>query len=206
MDDIVLYTIPDAPQATIAVNELETNSVILTFNNEMNEESVTNISNYSMEGFTIHSVEKSENSYIVLFDEALDHATEYTLNVNNVADAYGQIYSGALRFTSAVEDKLYIDEVKFFKDYGTETQYEIVDGYVTEGNISAVIENADNYSGKEQKLILLIALYENSKMVNVSSQEVTLADGESLQEALSAAIAVPQKTDGIKNAYKKQRV
>lgn len=101
-----------------------------------------------------------------------------------------------------IPDELCLGEIGFYKDYGTDAQYQITDGTVTDGNISAVIESADNYTDGSKKLALYIALYEDGVLANVSMQEATLESGEGLSAALTAEIAVPQKTEGKNRTVK----
>ena len=150
--------------------------------------------------YSIYDLSTDMKTYTVNFTATTKIAPFFRMYTQDPALKTKVLLDDIVLYT--VPDELYIDEVKFFKDYGAESQDQIVDGYVTDGSISAVIENADNYSGKEQKLILWIALYENAEMVSVSSQDVTLADGESLQNALSAAVTVSQKADGIRRTIK----
>lgn len=95
IDDIYLYEVPSMPElkssvpANNSTGVRPVSTIKLTFNNDMNEDILLNINNYSIDNDRrVTSVTKeSPTSYILQLDRMMQGNTPYTLTCSNLKDA-----------------------------------------------------------------------------------------------------------------------
>lgn len=201
LDDIKLSTPLEfvEPTAECTPGEVGTNSVKLTFNNDMNESAAVDTSNYSIDGADIESIKKIDGKNYTVYFKSLDVNREYTLNITGLKDIYLQTLDTSCTFTVVPENKLYFDDVKFYVNYGKAEQYEILDGCIADGDVTAVTDNVMNYSGEEKKLRLFIAYYKDGALESVKTESLTATNGDGSHTLATGALNIPEKVGDTAN-------
>lgn len=202
LDDIKL-SMPlkfDLPSVTCTPGEVGTNSVKLAFNNDMTESTVADIANYGIDGADIERIEKNDSKNYTVYFKALEINKEYTLNLAGLKDIYLQALDTSCNFTVAPENRLYFDTIRFYMNYGKAEQYEILDGCITDGDVTAVADNIMNYSGETKNMRIFIAYYKDGVLKSVKTDALTAENGDGKVYTLAAKeLNIPQKTDDDAN-------
>lgn len=181
--------------ASGTVGEVGSNSIVLTFNNEMNETTVVDKNNYNIEGSEIESIEKIDSKNFKINFKKLAANKDYSLTYNNLEDVYVQTLSGSYDFKVTPEAKLYFDAVKFYVNYGEAEQYEVLDGHIPySDNVTAVVNNVINFSDTDRELRLVTAYYENGQLTDVETNKIDAQQNGNVMTLSTAAVEINDKT------------
>lgn len=139
-------------------------------------------------------VSNEPNKVEITLANELQCDTKYEITADNVKDTYGQIIP-SVKTTFTTVAKYSINDFKLYKDYST-NPVEITSAGLSAGDVTAIINSADNFSNTDGSIAVILALYKGSNLVKAQFNKSSITAKGSLTAPLITTMTIPDLSDG----------